>query len=194
MFIHHPSTKKDVFPAFQHSNIIYQYLCHYDSRYVGRTSRWLSDKIKQHVPKCIRTGQFSQDRSALSPSKSSNYSVSHYSRLLVNTSSIISCTHFITITIDSPYFPLVALLSISPLWRLLSLELFNLTSVDKKNSFTALKFFINTLDFDRPFPRPIKSSVSFVDAHRHLNSVWLKWILYTIPNENLHLYSYCGVL
>ena len=30
-----PATKTDVLPAFQHSNIIYQYLCHCDSRYVG---------------------------------------------------------------------------------------------------------------------------------------------------------------
>ena len=95
--------------------------------------------------------------------------------LLVNTSWTISCAHFITITIDSPYFPLVALLFIAPLWRLLSIVLFNLISVDKKNLFTALKFFINTLDFDRPFSRPIKLSVSFDDAQRYINSVWLEF-------------------
>ena len=73
-----PAAKKDVLPAFQHSNIIYQYLCYCDSRYVCRTSQSLSDRIKQHVPISIRTCQFSQDRSTLSRScKSSYYSVSH---------------------------------------------------------------------------------------------------------------------
>ena len=31
-------TKKDVLPAFHQTNIVYQFLCHCDSRYVGRTS------------------------------------------------------------------------------------------------------------------------------------------------------------
>ena len=33
-----PVAKKDVLPAFHQSNIVYQFLCHCDSRYVGRTS------------------------------------------------------------------------------------------------------------------------------------------------------------
>ena len=74
---------------------------------------------------------------------------------------------------DSLYFPLVALLFVSALWKLLSLERFNLVSVDKKNSFEALEFLINTLDFDWPFSGPIKLNVSFDDAHRYMNSVWL---------------------
>ena len=94
---------------------------------------------------------------------------------LVKTFWIIDSVHFITIMIDSPYFPLVALLSISLLLRLLSLELFNLISVDKKNSFTALKLFINTLDFSWPFSRPIKLSFSFDDAQCYINSVWLEF-------------------
>ena len=44
-----PATKKNVLPAFQHSNIVYCYLCHCDSRYIGRTSQKLSDRIKQHI-------------------------------------------------------------------------------------------------------------------------------------------------
>ena len=63
-----PATKKDVLPALQQSNIIYEFSCHCDSRYVGRTSQRLQDRIKQHVPKSIRTGQSSQDRSQLSRS------------------------------------------------------------------------------------------------------------------------------
>ena len=33
--------------------MIYQFSCHCDSRYVGRTSQRLQDRIKQHVPKSI---------------------------------------------------------------------------------------------------------------------------------------------
>ena len=91
--------------------------------------------------------------------------------LLVNTYWIINCVHFNAVTINSLFFPLVALFFISPLWKFLSLELFNLISVDKKNSFTALKSFINAFDFDWPFSRPMKLSVSFDDAHRCINSV-----------------------
>ena len=45
-----PAIKKDVLPSHHHSNIIYQFLCHCDSRYVGRTSQRLEERIKQHVP------------------------------------------------------------------------------------------------------------------------------------------------
>ena len=48
-----PATKKDVLPSHQHSNLIYQFKCHCDSRYVGRTSQRLEERIKQHVPRSI---------------------------------------------------------------------------------------------------------------------------------------------
>ena len=47
------ATNKDVLPALQKSNVIYQFSSHCDSRYVGRTSQRLQDRIKQHVPKSI---------------------------------------------------------------------------------------------------------------------------------------------
>ena len=49
------ATKKYVLPALQKSNVIYQFSCHCNSRYVGRTSQMLQDRIKQHVPKSIRS-------------------------------------------------------------------------------------------------------------------------------------------
>ena len=52
-----PAIKKDVLPASLSSNVVYNFLCHCDSRYVGRTSQRLQVKIRQHVPKFIRTGQ-----------------------------------------------------------------------------------------------------------------------------------------
>ena len=63
-----PVAKKDVLPAFHQSNIIYQFLCHCDSRYVGRTSQRLQQRIKQHVPKTILQEHISQDRSTLAGS------------------------------------------------------------------------------------------------------------------------------
>ena len=45
-----PVARKDVLPAIQKSFVIYEYKCHRDSRYVGRTSQQLHDRIKQHVP------------------------------------------------------------------------------------------------------------------------------------------------
>ena len=53
-----PATNKDVLPTLQKSNVICQFSCHCDSRYVGRTSQRLQDRIKQHVPKSIRSCSF----------------------------------------------------------------------------------------------------------------------------------------
>ena len=49
-----PAAKKDVLPANQRSMVIYEYVCHCDSRYVGRITQRLQERIKQHVPKAIR--------------------------------------------------------------------------------------------------------------------------------------------
>ena len=49
-----PAAKKDVLPANQRSMVIYEYACHCDSRYAGRTTQRLQERIKQHVPKAIR--------------------------------------------------------------------------------------------------------------------------------------------
>ena len=48
------AAEKDVLPANQRSMVIYEYVCHCDSRYVGRTSQRLQERIKQHVPKAMR--------------------------------------------------------------------------------------------------------------------------------------------
>ena len=47
------ATKKDVLPSHHQNNVIYQFVCHCDSRYVGRTSQSLEERIKQHIPKSI---------------------------------------------------------------------------------------------------------------------------------------------
>ena len=61
-FYKNPVANKDVLYALQNSNVIYQFSCHCDSRYVGRTSQSLQDRIKQHVPKSIRYGISSPKR------------------------------------------------------------------------------------------------------------------------------------
>ena len=53
-----PDAKKDVLPANQRSMVIYEYVCHCDSRYISRTTQRLQERIKQHVPKAIRQKPF----------------------------------------------------------------------------------------------------------------------------------------
>ena len=48
-----PAAKKDVLPANQRSMVIYEYMCHCDSLYVGRTTQRLQERFKQHVLKAI---------------------------------------------------------------------------------------------------------------------------------------------
>ena len=49
-----PTSRKDVLPALQTSSVIYECKCHCDSRYVGRTSQRLQNRIKQHIPKWLQ--------------------------------------------------------------------------------------------------------------------------------------------
>ena len=49
-----PPTPKDSLPAFSSSCVVYDFKCKCGSRHVGRTTQWLSEKIKQHVPSVIR--------------------------------------------------------------------------------------------------------------------------------------------
>ena len=44
-----PAIHKDVLPTFQQSNVVYEYVCHCDSRYVGRMS---STFAGQNPPAC----------------------------------------------------------------------------------------------------------------------------------------------
>ena len=49
-----PVARKDALPTSLKSSVIYEYLWHCDSRYVGRASQRLQDRIKQHVPNGLR--------------------------------------------------------------------------------------------------------------------------------------------
>ena len=168
-----PTTKNDVLPTFQHSNIIYQYLCHCDSRYGGRTSQRLSDKIKQHALKSINTGRFYQDRSALSCScKSSNYSVSHDSAIGQQLFDNQLCTlhynndRFSTHSTSRSSFHLSALEAtcIRTLLRILCLQ---------KEFVCSLKVLHKRIRFSSAVFSSIKLNVSFDVELRYINSVWL---------------------
>ena len=50
-----PSIFKDAVPITHQSMVVYQHVCRYDCRYVGRTSLRLQDRINQHIPKSIRS-------------------------------------------------------------------------------------------------------------------------------------------
>ena len=50
-----PTIRKDVLPTKQHIMVVYQYVCHCDYRYVGPTSQRLQDRMKQRIPKAIRS-------------------------------------------------------------------------------------------------------------------------------------------
>ena len=67
-----PATKKDVLPSHYHSNVIYQFVCHCDSRYIGRTSQRLEERIKQHIPRSIANPPTSHNRQSLSRSRKAN--------------------------------------------------------------------------------------------------------------------------
>ena len=62
------TTNNDVLPALQKINVIYQFSCPCDNRYVGHTSQRLQDRIKQHVPKLIRSCSSFQKRLLPCPS------------------------------------------------------------------------------------------------------------------------------
>ena len=49
-----PVARKDVLATTLKSSVVYEYSCHCDSRYVGRTSQRLQDRIKQHAPKWLQ--------------------------------------------------------------------------------------------------------------------------------------------
>ena len=136
-----PVAIKDVLPALQNSNVIYQFSCHCDSRYVGRTSQRLQDRIKQHVPKSIRYGTSSpnvifQFANANIPlSQKLKFNLSRMIRPLDFTFYAIPLALSTMMTACSPFSQKdVRHFVFQPL-KPPSLKLPTLLSADKKNSF-----------------------------------------------------------
>ena len=61
-----PAIKKDVLPSHYHSNVIYQFVCHCNSRYIGCMSQRLEEQIKQHIPRSIANPPASPNCQSLS--------------------------------------------------------------------------------------------------------------------------------
>ena len=67
-----PAFKKHMLPFHHHSNVIYQFLCHCNSWYVGHMSQWLEERIKQHVLRSIVNPHVLANRQSLSHSCKTN--------------------------------------------------------------------------------------------------------------------------
>ena len=48
------SAPKDVLPTLNRSNLVYEFVCHCESRYVGKTTQRLLSRVKEHVPVYVR--------------------------------------------------------------------------------------------------------------------------------------------
>ena len=136
-----PVANKDVLPALRNSNVIYQFSCHCDSRYVGRSSQRLQDRIKQHVPKSIRFGTSSQKRDFqfanvnIPPSQQLKFNLSRMIRPLDFNSYAISLAINTTMTACSLFSQKNVRHFNFQLLKPPSLKLRTLFSADKKNSF-----------------------------------------------------------
>ena len=133
-----PRLKKDVLLAHYHNNIIYQFVCHCDSWYLGRTSQRLQECIKQHVSRSIRNHHSSQDRSNLScacKKNSTSQIIAHDSAIGQNVlknpfyASQCSDAKFSILPQGRTFFHLSTL-------KLHLSNLFNLISVDTRNFFS----------------------------------------------------------
>ena len=141
------ATNKDVPPALQKSNVIYQFSCHCDSRYVGRTSQRLQVRIKQHVPESIRS--CSSSKNAYFLLVGANFPP----RLIPSLLLLIQPLNFIfykilpalniMMTVDFLFLPKVAHLFICQLLKPLSSKLLTPPSADKKNSCVAWRLYTN---------------------------------------------------
>ena len=66
-----PSIHKDSLPTHSKSNVIYKYTCRCEAAYVGRTTRRLEDRIKEHVPASFLNACRRADSSLHIPSSTS---------------------------------------------------------------------------------------------------------------------------
>jgi len=149
-----PATKKHVLPSHHQNSIIYQFVCHCDSRYVGRTSQRLEERIKQHIPKSITnppnppTPHIRQ--SLPHPGKDTspnNFTNPPSVNIFLKTPNVL----YITLRKNSLSSLEPAPLFISPPWKRLSSNLWILFSANKKNSFTPWRS-----------PEPLKLSIGWL--------------------------------
>ena len=132
-----PAIKKDVLPSHHHSNVIYQFVCHCDSRYVGRMSQRLEEQIKQHVPRFLANPPALHNRQSLSNSCKANIRPQQFHESAIGNIFLTTPKALFTTTTNNFLFSLeVALLFTFLLLNQLSLNLSNPFCVSKKNSST----------------------------------------------------------
>ena len=132
-----PATKKDVLPSHHHSTIIYQFVCHCYSRYVGRTSQRLEERIKQHVPRPITNSPASTTAKALPTLARPTFAHNNFANPpLVSIFLTMPNAHFITITKNFLFSFEVALRITFLVLKRLSLNLSIPFCVNKKSSST----------------------------------------------------------
>ena len=130
-----PATKKDVLPSYRDSNVIYQFVCHCDSQYVGRTSQRLEERIKQTFqdPSSILLPRTTAK--AFSALARPTFSHNNFTNPpLVNIFLTMPNALFITTTTNFLFSLEVALLFTCLLLKRLSLNLLIPFCVNKKNS------------------------------------------------------------
>ena len=133
-------------PALQKSNVIYQFSCHCDSRYVGHTTHRLQDRIKQHVPKSIRS--YSSQKRMLAARRCKSFTQTK-TQFLASDSAVghhfckILSVLNIMMTVDFLFLPNAALLSLYLLLKLLLSKLLTPPSANKKDLCTAQRLYRN---------------------------------------------------
>ena len=98
---------KDILPVLQKINVIYQFVCPCDSRYVYHTFQRLQHRIRQHVPKFIRSCFFSQEhilpaRHCKSSTHRNTQSLASDSAVGLHLLQILPVLNIMT-TVDSPF-------------------------------------------------------------------------------------------
>ena len=65
------NSKKDMLRSHNCNNVIYQFECHCNNRYINCTSQQLLEGIKQHIPKkCVINSRLLKPRQSFSPLQS----------------------------------------------------------------------------------------------------------------------------
>ena len=142
-----PTTNKDVLPALQ-KNVIYQFSCHCDNRYVGRTSQRISCRTESNISPnlsicalLLKNADFLLVDANLPPRPIPSL------LLLIQPLDFISYKILhalnIMITADLLLLPKAAHLFIYLLLKPLSSKLLTPPSADKKNSYTAYRLYTN---------------------------------------------------
>ena len=69
---------KDPIPPFKKSMVVYHFSCHCDNDYIGQTSRRLNERLKEHVPRCVKrflanpTADYKSNKTLINAAKKSS--------------------------------------------------------------------------------------------------------------------------